>query len=479
MMSSGGSESIQLAPGHRCLLNLLQRKLLTNVENYARLSLKLRHAKLRDIQYSEASNLADGRSNFERGDTEDRRQQQQRCNQAGNNSLGDGGNINNNHHHQQHHTRKPQLAQNAMPDVHDEEDVELIECELTRLRDKIRRISARQKRYTMELINGNGNNTIPKEEFFSALGLVTKEALAKLNSKSNQRRRRTTANPRFSHEAVQARKLLEPLQKKLDRESRQMRDSTNRKGEQIGRKSQRTQSQNNKSNATGTHVQNNNNFLQNNAKNNRNQQLQDNNNNNSGTNRRNNNSRNASNNNNKVNHNQQASNGANTASNEKGPHPSSTRSQRQQQQQQSSGDNKRDNSSARFAIQTEHRELLAQYNRLQQELANKSDKVKAKRESNEKLEKQNEIYRKKGLDLLNTMKLTDDTEKLLSCSAEQQASAKSTGSNINNRQCQSKSCGKSTAFEAQNQAQLLKGHVGSAPDFLINMQCDESLDGVD
>lgn len=94
--------------------------------------------------------------------------------------------------------------------------------ELNRLRDKIKRISARQKRFTSEIINGNGINTIPKESYFKALGLVTKETLSQLNSKSSERRRRTTANPRFSHEAIQAKKALQKprIETRVTREKR-------------------------------------------------------------------------------------------------------------------------------------------------------------------------------------------------------------------------------------------------------------------
>lgn len=100
-----------------------------------------------------------------------------------------------------------------------QEKQEKNESELIRLKERIRRISRRQKRFTLEIINKNGNNSIPKESFFEALGLVTKEALAKLNSKTNERRRRTTANPRFSHEAIQAKRALEPRFKDNKRET--------------------------------------------------------------------------------------------------------------------------------------------------------------------------------------------------------------------------------------------------------------------
>lgn len=135
------NEPIQVGPGHRFLLDLLQRKLLETIESYVKL---------------------------------------------------------NNEKH-----------------VDNQNQQTIVGLQLSRLEEKIKRISARQKRYTLEIIKGNGINTIPKESFFAALGLITREALHKLNSKTNERRRRTTANPRFSHEAVQARRLaLEPVQKK-------------------------------------------------------------------------------------------------------------------------------------------------------------------------------------------------------------------------------------------------------------------------
>lgn len=139
---------VQVTPGQRCLLDLLQRKLLETVESYARLT---------SIRGQKLSKLENGQSN--------------------DNTL---------------------------------------DIELARLKDKIKKISAKQKRYTREIMHGNGNNTISKENYLNALGLVTKEASNKLISKPNERRRRTTANPRFSHEAIQAKKALEPYLKRLD-----------------------------------------------------------------------------------------------------------------------------------------------------------------------------------------------------------------------------------------------------------------------
>lgn len=52
---------------------------------------------------------------------------------------------------------------------------------------------------------------LPKEEFLEALGLVTKETSIRLQSKSNERKRRKTANPRFSHEAIQARQMSKAM----------------------------------------------------------------------------------------------------------------------------------------------------------------------------------------------------------------------------------------------------------------------------
>lgn len=99
--------------------------------------------------------------------------------------------------------------------------------ELKKLRDKIKRLALNQKQFSSEILSGRGNNTIPKETFLQALGLVTKEEFTKLTSKSNERRRRKTANPRFSHEAIQAKKAaLEPLQRR-QLESRNSRGNGN------------------------------------------------------------------------------------------------------------------------------------------------------------------------------------------------------------------------------------------------------------
>lgn len=46
-----------------------------------------------------------------------------------------------------------------------------------------------------------------KEEFFAALGLVTKKALHELQNKKGERKRRTTANPHFSNAAIEAKRI--------------------------------------------------------------------------------------------------------------------------------------------------------------------------------------------------------------------------------------------------------------------------------
>lgn len=90
------------------------------------------------------------------------------------------------------------------------------QLELTRIKNKIKKIAAKQKYLTREIMHGNGNNSITKENYLNALGLVTKEVSSRIKSKPSERRRRTTANPRFSHEAIQAKKALEPYLKRLE-----------------------------------------------------------------------------------------------------------------------------------------------------------------------------------------------------------------------------------------------------------------------
>ena len=141
---------VQLKAGHRHLLDLLQRKLLENVELYARLA----------SSRGQQSNELGTRNNSDESDA--------------------------------------------------------IEVRLRLLKEKMKRISARQNYFTKQIMHGNANNTISKETYLNALGLVTKEASHKLNTRPVERRRRTTANPRFSHEAIQAKKALEPYLKRLE-----------------------------------------------------------------------------------------------------------------------------------------------------------------------------------------------------------------------------------------------------------------------
>lgn len=168
METMASSQMVQVTPGQRCILNLLERKLLKTAETYANL-------------YKEG-----GKS--------------------------------------------------------------VSYSELERLRAKLKRISARQKRFTSEIVNGNGNNTIPKESFLQALGLVTKEVYNKLNSKTNERRRRTTANPRFSHEAIQAKRALEPISKERRENAKRQQQNATNNGSHTGRRSNNSNNNNNNNN---------------------------------------------------------------------------------------------------------------------------------------------------------------------------------------------------------------------------------------
>lgn len=46
-----------------------------------------------------------------------------------------------------------------------------------------------------------------KEDYFAALGLVTKQALKEIQNKKSERKRRTTANPQFSNAAIEAKRI--------------------------------------------------------------------------------------------------------------------------------------------------------------------------------------------------------------------------------------------------------------------------------
>lgn len=338
------SMGIQLTPGQRCLLDLLQRKLLNTIQSYAKLSI------------------------------ENRRQVR---------SEGQGS-----------------------------------DNELLRLKEKIRRISARQKRFTLEIINGNGNNTIPKESFFEALGLVTKEALSKLNSKTNERRRRTTANPRFSHEAIQAKRALEPLQKRLEP---RVRDN---KREASSRKPQRNQP-----NSSNNIDSNGSNGMRNNATTNDNNIPINN---------------GVSNSTKGINNNQQALNN-NINNNIR----TSSRSNSSRQRQP-------------IMHASERQELLVQFGNLQKQINSRVNKIKDKRESNKKLERQNERIRKRGLDIINAINMINPN---LTFQAEEKQL--------------------SDYIEHQDEHQIATSQrdqtlTTSEPlDIWIDMKCDESLDGLD
>lgn len=336
---------VRLTPGQRCLLDLLQRKLLSTIQSYAMLTM-------------------------ERG-----REQETR---------------------------------------------DAIESELQRLKEKIRRISARQKRFTLEIINGNGNNTIPKESFFEALGLVTKEALSKLNSKTNERRRRTTANPRFSHEAIQAKRALEPLQKRLEPRIKDKRDSAKKPQ----RNHQNIDTTNNTSSTNNNPINNNSN-INTTTSNSRTTNSGHNNNSNNGASGRSNNNQQAPNNNN--NNNVRASN--RTASR---------------------------NRNRNMVIHNERQELLVQFDDIQRKINSKVSQIKNKRESNKKLELQNELIRKRGLDIISAINMINPNLTFQEDDHNNQISAA-------NQHRQSDQTTQST----------------EPLDIWIDMKCDESLDGLD
>lgn len=349
--------SVQLTPGQRCLLDLLQRKLLNTIQSYAKLSVEKQESGYR-------------------------------------------------------------------PDI---------ESELLRLKEKIRRISARQKRFTLEIINGNGNNTIPKETFFEALGLVTKEALSKLNSKTNERRRRTTANPRFSHEAIQAKRALEPLQKRLD--SRVSRD----KRETASKKAPRNQPNNNSNNTVST-----------------NKNINDA---NDSTNRIISSTNNVNNKNNpsigKGNIQQSINNNISNNTNSNNNNNNATRS-----------------SSRNAAASNRERELMkkqiATFGYLRKEVNAKREHVNKKRLSNLKLEKFNEEIRRRGLGIINALanlkQGNNDVHEENQISQQQQPVSMLFNNNNNN----------------QSQTNERSSLQSTDPiDVWIDLKCDESIDGID
>lgn len=422
-----------VTPGQKCLLDLLQRKLLSTIQAYSKLS--------RENQQSDASKQ------------------------------------------------------------------EEIELELRKLRDKIRRISARQKRFTLEIINGNGNNTIPKETFFQALGLITKEALSKLNSKSNERRRRTTANPRFSHEAIQAKRALEPLHK------RQIDQRTRDGKRDASRRPQRTNNSSNTSNTTTSSI----NQTGNNANNNNNN---NNSNNFDATNQQ---ASNESSQNIKFSSNPASLSSGNISTNtSKKIHPCSTTANNQPNtisnknitannngrannnntntahsnpKYINNGEHRRqhhhhnEETSNHALLQKERNELLNQYGILQMHINKRVNEIVDKRENNRHLEKQIELMRKRGLDLVTAIHLIDPTVELLDDAQliSNPSAAKLDQTTTSNEVRQKSKIG---FHDEKRGEKLAKGEgVGGYEasqfsnaeplDIYIDMKCDESLDGLD
>lgn len=381
------NSSVQLTPGQRCLLDLLQRKLLNTIQSYAKLSLE----------------------SFDSGD------------------------------------------QSATVD------------ELQRLKDRIRRISARQKRFTLEIINGNGNNTIPKESFFQALGLVTKEALNKLNSKTNERRRRTTANPRFSHEAIQAKRALEPLQRRLEpRVSKDRRESA--------RKLQRQQQPNSGGGGGANNIIN-----TNSSQNTATANIIDNNSPHITANNNNININNNNNNSNNVVDQQSTNNGAkggggcgsngngNGNGNNNNNNSTITNSRSSSRAASNTSGNELANQKRHQTLQNETRNLVVQYNDLERQISAKVNQIKSKRENNRRLEKQNELIRKRGLDIISAINILNPNFQV--------SASDDNGQHLNDLVANSQQNNTGQGDQTTQSAEPL--------DIWIDMKCDESLDGLD
>lgn len=90
-----------------------------------------------------------------------------------------------------------------------------LDQELGRLQASMKKFSAKQKRFRQILVHREPVIDTTKELFLEALGLVTREASIKLKNKSTERKRRKTANPRYSHEAATKRQVS--LLKKPDK----------------------------------------------------------------------------------------------------------------------------------------------------------------------------------------------------------------------------------------------------------------------
>lgn len=341
-------------------------------------------------------------------------------------------------------------------------ELSTIERELGKLKEKIRRISARQKRFTLEIINKNGNNTIPKETFFEALGLVTREALNKLNSKTNERRRRTTANPRFSHEAIQAKRaaLEHPSSLQSKRSTLESRlSNNNNRDSNLGSRdhSSGTTTGNNSRRESARKAANNNLTNHGRASNNQHRTAID----------------------DYGGKNQQAS----TINTNNGVRTSNRVNSRNKNLVINNNGVNNNNNNVPRGSASKRKDLLSQ---LRKQIHLKVSQIKDKREDNRKLLVENEIIRKNGLELLNAINMMNSSDNPISQEAAalfratnnnyqsliNDATSSANNNNINNSN--------SNNNININELRLVENPSAEQLDNIwIDMKCDESLDGLD
>lgn len=396
---------VQLTPGQKCILELLQRKLLSTIQAYRELSLRSAEFERQylDIDTGIASN--------------------------NNNKTRDGG------------ASKSDFNLN----ITILKQIKHIDHELSGLESKIGRISARQKRFTNEILNGNGNNTISKENYFKALGLITKDALDKINLKSGERRRRTTANPRFSHEAIQAKRALEhhsqPSSQQSTRNSSRIEERASRATSTNGRRGRDNLDSNNKpvnSKPATVNVNNNNSSSQQ-------QQVASRITNGRSNGRDNNNSnRNAkTTSNTDKNHNQ-------TNNNLLGGFVTSCLSEHDKQQ------------------------LQKQFILLQEQIFGKINQITEKREFNGRLEEENNAIRKRGAHMMNLLnEFCQNRAKHARLSGAAGIQKSDLPLNL------VKSGGKMAQFLGNLNSSNGKQELLEPGDLWLNLKCDESLEGIE
>lgn len=127
---------------------------------------------------------------------------------------------------------------------------------------------------------------------------------------------------------------------------------------------------------------------------------------------------------------------------------------------------------------------MAQFDRLQRQLDSRNDQIRNKRESNKRLERQNELIRKRGLDIISAinhrnpnLSLNDNEDQYLSNEHKQ---IQTKIGEANDQQIMQPTSPRSPTDQplSPKMQETAMGEVDTL-GIWIDMKCDETLDGLD